>query len=50
MSRINKLFRSGNTLALSISKEVASELDLGLGDYVKVEVVDGKLVVSKVED
>ena len=49
MSRINKLFKTGNTLALSISKEIAKELGLEAGDYVKVEVVDGKLVASKVE-
>ena len=49
MSRFNKLYKTGNTLALSISKEIAAEIGFGIGDYVKVEVVDGKLVVSKVE-
>ena len=49
MSRFNKLYKTGNTLALSISKEIANEIGFAFGDYVKVEVVDGKMVVSKVE-
>ena len=50
MVKYGKVFKSGNSLALYIAKEVIEELGLKNGDYVKSEFVDGKIVVSKVEE
>lgn len=50
MIKYGKVFKSGNSLALYISKEVINELELKNGDYVKSEFVDGKLIVTKVEE
>lgn len=49
MLKYGKVFKSGNSLALYISKEVIDEIGLKNGDYVKSELVDGKIIVTKVE-
>ena len=50
MMRFSKLFKNGNSVALCITKEAMETLGLKNGDYVKSEIIDGKLVVSKVEE
>ena len=50
MVKYSKLFKSGNSVAVCFAKEALEQLELKSGDYIKAEVIDGKIIISKVEE
>ena len=50
MLKFSKLFKSGHSLAVCIPQKFIKELGIDNGDYIKLEYVDGKVIISKVEE
>lgn len=45
--RFSRIFKNGNSKAICISKEEAKEIGVDYGDFLKVTVENGKIIIEK---
>lgn len=45
--RVSRVWKSGNAISICLSKSEAKELGVEVGEYVKVEAKDNKIVIEK---
>lgn len=45
--RVARVWKAGNSISICLSKSEVKELDIEIGEYVKVEAKDNKIVIEK---
>lgn len=48
-TKINQLFRSGNSICVTIPYQIIKSLKLEAGSQVKISEVDGKIVIERID-
>jgi antitoxin component of MazEF toxin-antitoxin module len=46
---VARLYKQGNSLALNLPKEISDELSLVRGDQVLIEVIGGRIEITRVD-